>query len=57
MAKDELKVILKRLLDDECIIGKVPNLSEDEVMFVEVMMRYNRLTPWWMDGMRTKTTR
>ena len=30
-SKDDLKRLISRLLNDECIIGKIPNISEDEV--------------------------
>lgn len=31
VTKDNLVDILKGLMKDECIIGKVPNLTDDEV--------------------------
>ena len=31
LTKDTLKVLVRRLLNDECIIGKVPKVNEDEV--------------------------
>ena len=30
VTKDQLKLILQALMKDDCIIGKVPNLSEEE---------------------------
>jgi hypothetical protein len=30
--KDDLKKLLRRLCNDECIIGKIPKVSDDEVL-------------------------
>jgi hypothetical protein len=31
LIKEDLKKILRRLCNDECIIGKVPKVSDDDV--------------------------
>lgn len=34
VTKEELNLIMQALMKDECIIGKVPNLEEDEVQII-----------------------
>ena len=31
LLKEDLKKLMRRLMNDECIIGKIPRLSDDEV--------------------------
>jgi hypothetical protein len=31
LVKEDLKKLIRRLANDECIIGKIPNLNDDSV--------------------------
>ena len=33
VTKDDLKNVLRRLREDECIIGKIPKLTDEEVKY------------------------
>ena len=37
LTKDTLKALMKRLLNDECIIGKIPKLAEEEVTIINLI--------------------
>ena len=53
VTKANLIEIMKALMEDECIIGKVPNLQEDEVSiftFIFLNQCFNRFLHFLMHG-------
>jgi hypothetical protein len=40
LVKEDLKKLLRRLCNDECIIGKIPKVSDDEVSFLRIKSFY-----------------